>query len=259
VGIQREQLEADVLIVGAGPAGLSCALQLANLIKKHNASGGKPELSAENIYVLEKGREIGAHQLSGAIMNPKALAELVPDFEKGAPLDTPVTRSAALLFTKNSAVRFPITPPPFQNKGNYVISLNKVTKWLGGLVEAEGVNVFKEFGGAELVYNGDGIAGVITEDKGVDKNGKPKDNFTPGYELRAKVTVLAEGTRGSLTKKLVSLKKLDNINPQSYGIGIKELWDVQPGRIEPGYVARSPRRVSNLEDPPVSQETSRRR
>ena len=239
MAIQREQLEADVLIVGAGPAGLSCALHLANLIKKHNASGAKPELSAENIYVLEKGREIGAHQLSGAIMNPKALAELVPGFEKSAPLDTPVTHSAALLFTKNSALRFPVTPPPFQNKGNYVISLNKVSKWLGGLVEAAGVNVFKEFGGAELVYEGNGIAGVITEDKGVDKNGNPKDNFTPGYELRAKVTVLAEGTRGSLTKKLVAAKKLDNINPQTYGIGIKELWAVQPGRLEPGYVAHT--------------------
>ena len=198
--VQREQLEADVLIVGAGPAGLSCALHLANLIKKHNDSGAKPQLSAENIYVLEKGREIGAHQLSGAIMNPKALAELVPDFEKSAPLDTPVTDSAALLFTKNSSMRFPITPPPFQNKGNYVISLSKLTKWLGGLVEAAGVNVFKEFGGAQLIYEADGIAGVITEDKGLDKNGKPKDNFTPGYELRAKVTVLAEGPRGSLTK-----------------------------------------------------------
>ena len=239
MAVQREQLQADVLIVGAGPAGLSCALHLANLIKKRNASGAKPALSEENIYVLEKGREIGAHQLSGAIMNPKALAELVPDFEKSAPLDTPVTHSAALLFTKNSALRFPVTPPPFQNKGNYVISLSKVSKWLGGLVEAAGVNVFKEFGGAELVYEGDGIAGVITEDKGVDKNGKPKDNFTPGYELRAKVTVLAEGTRGSLTKKLVAAKKLDNINPQSYGIGIKELWDVPPGRLEPGYVAHT--------------------
>jgi electron-transferring-flavoprotein dehydrogenase len=237
--VQREQLEADVLIVGAGPAGLSCALHLASLIKKHNASGAKPELSAENIYVLEKGREIGAHQLSGAIMNPKALAELVPDFEKSAPLDTPVTDDAALLFTKGSSFRFPITPPPFKNKGNYVISLSKVTKWLGGLVEAAGVNVFKEFGGAELVYEGDGIAGVITEDKGLDKNGKPKDNYTPGYELRAKVTVLAEGTRGSLTKKLVEKKKLDNLNPQSYGIGIKELWDVQSGRIDPGYVAHT--------------------
>src|SRR2546421_3932174 len=220
---QREQLEADVLIVGAGPAGLSCALHLANLIKKHNESGAKPELSAENIYVLEKGREIGAHQLSGAIMNPKALREMVPDFEKSAPLDTPVTDDAALFFTRGSSWRFPITPPPFQNKGNYVVSLSKLTKWLGGLVEKAGVNLFTQFAGAQLIYGRDGIAGVITEDKGVDKNGKPKDNYTPGYELRAKVTVLAEGPRGSLTKHLVTQKKLDNINPQIYSIGIKEL------------------------------------
>src|SRR5260370_40344969 len=179
--VQREQLEADVLIVGAGPAGLSCALHLANLIKKHNEAGGGagkggPQLSAENIYVLEKGRQIGAPQLSGAIMNPKALAELVQDFEKSAPLDTQVTDDAALLFTRSSSFRFPITPPPFKNKGNYVVSLSKVTKWLGTLVEAAGVNVFKEFGGAELVYEGDGIAGAITEDKGLDKNRQPKDN-----------------------------------------------------------------------------------
>src|SRR5258706_15414999 len=156
--VQREQLEADVLIVGAGPAGLACALHLANLIKAHSASGAKPELSAENIYVLEKGRELGAHQLSGAIMNPKALAELVPDFEKSAPLDTPVTDSAALLFTEGSSLRFPITPPPFQNKGNYVVSLSKIVKWLGGVIEAAGVNVFKEFGGATLVYENNGVA-----------------------------------------------------------------------------------------------------
>src|SRR5277367_586604 len=237
--IQREQLEADVLIVGAGPSGLSCALHLANLIKKHNDSGAKPPLSSENIYVLEKGREIGAHQLSGAIMNPKALAELVPGFAKSAPLDTLVTDSAALIFTEKSSYPLPITPPPFQNKGNYVISLNKLVKWMGGLVESAGVNVFKEFGGAELIYEGDGIAGVITEDKGLDKNGNPKDNYTPGYELRAKVTVLAEGTRGSLTKDLVAKKNLDNINPQTYGIGVKELWDVQPGKIKPGYVAHT--------------------
>src|SRR5580700_4263247 len=239
MAIQREQLEADVLIVGAGPAGLACALHLANLIKQHNASGAKPELSAENIYVLEKGREIGAHQLSGAIMNPKALAELVPDFQKTAPLDTPVTDSAALLFTKSASMRLPITPPPFQNKGNYVVSLSRIVKWLGGLVEAAGVNVFKEFGGRELIYEREGIGGVITEDKGLDKNGKPKDNYTPGYELRAKVTVLAEGPRGSLTKQLVEKQKLDNINPQIYSIGIKELWDVQPGKTAPGYVAHT--------------------
>src|SRR4030088_1575821 len=226
--VQREQLEADVLIVGAGPAGLACALHLANLIKKHNEAGGAaggPTLSTENIYVLEKGREVGAHQLSGAIMNPKALAELVPDFEKSAPLDTPVTDDAALFFTKSSSFRFPITPPPFKNKGNYVVSLSRLSKWLGGLGEKTGVNLFTQFGGAQLIYDRDGIAGVITEDKGVDKNGKPKDNFTPGYELRAKVTVLAEGPRGSLTKQLVQKKKLDNINPQIYSICIKELWD----------------------------------
>ena len=237
--VQREQLEADVLIVGAGPAGLSCALHLANLIKKHNEASAAPPLSTENIYVLEKGREIGAHQLSGAIMNPKALAELLPDFEKSAPLDTPVTDDAALFFTRNASFRFPITPPPFKNKGNYVISLSRLTKWLGGLVEKAGVNLFTQFGGAQLIYEGDGILGVITEDKGLDKNGKPKDNYTPGYELRAKVTVLAEGPRGSLTKQLVQRNKLDNINPQIYSIGVKELWDVQPSRIQPGYVAHT--------------------
>src|SRR5579871_1820439 len=237
--VQREQLEADVLIVGAGPAGLACALHLANLIKAHNASGAKPELTAENIYVLEKGRELGAHQLSGAIMNPKALAELVPDFQKSAPLDTPVTDSAALIFTEKHSYRAPITPPPFNNAGNYVISLSKMVKWMGGLVESAGVNIFKEFGGAELIYEGDGIGGVITEDKGLDKNGKPKSNYTPGYELRAKVTVLAEGTRGSLTKEMVNRLKLDGLNPQSYGIGIKELWDVPEGRVQPGFVAHT--------------------
>src|ERR1700681_2523618 len=121
--VQREQLEADVLIVGAGPAGLACALHLANLIKKYNEAGGRTggsTLSAENNYVLEKGREVGAHQLSGAIMNPKALAELVPDFQNSAPLDTLVTDDAALFFTQHASIRFPLTPPPFKNKGNYV-------------------------------------------------------------------------------------------------------------------------------------------
>src|SRR6202162_5620929 len=239
MAVERERLDADVLIVGAGPAGLACALHLSRLIAQDNAAGGKPELSSENIYVLEKGREIGAHQLSGAVMDPRGLAELVPDWEKTAPLDSPVVDDAAFVLTSSDAWKLPITPPPLRNHGNYIVSVNKLVKWLGGLVEKAGVNLFTQFAGAKLVYEGSGIAGVITDDKGVDKNGKPKDNYTPGYELRAKVTVLAEGTRGSLTQQLVEKKNLANINPQTYGLGIKELWDVQPGRIQPGFVAHT--------------------
>src|SRR5579864_8948937 len=237
--VERETLEADVLIVGAGPAGLACALHLSHLIEQHNSAGRTPKLSSDNVYVLEKAREMGAHQLSGAIMDPRALKELVPDFEKTAPLDTPVTGDSAYYFTESNSYKLPITPPPLANHGNYVISLNRLVKWLGGLVEKKGVNIFTQFAGREPLYERNGISGVLTEDKGVDKNGKPKDNFTPGYELRAKVTVLAEGPRGSLTKELVNKLKLDGLNPQAYGIGIKELWDVQPGRIETGYAAHT--------------------
>jgi electron-transferring-flavoprotein dehydrogenase len=237
--IEREVLEADVLIVGAGPAGLACALQLARLIEQHNKEGRQPGLSTENIYVLEKAREIGAHQLSGAIMDPRGLRELVPDFEHTAPLDSMVTDDAAYYLTAGDSWKLPITPPPLQNHGNYIVSLSKLTKWLGGLVEKTSVNLFTQFSGARPIFKGSGIAGVVTEDKGVDKDGKPKDNFTPGYELHAKVTVLAEGPRGSLTKEVVNQLKLDGVNPQVYGIGIKELWDAQPGRIQPGFVAHT--------------------
>ena len=239
MSVERERLDADVLIVGAGPAGLACALHLARLIRQHNESGGKPELSAEGIYVLEKGRDIGAHQLSGAVLDPYALAELVPDFARTAPLDAPVTDDAAYFLTASRAWKLPITPPPLRNHGNFIVSVSRLAKWLGGLVEQAGVNVFTQFAGAQLIFEGETIAGVITEDKGRDKDGKPKDNFTPGYELRAKITVLAEGPRGSLTKHLVSEKNLEGLNPQVYSIGVKELWEVPPGRIAPGWVAHT--------------------
>ncbi len=239
MSVERERLDADVLIVGAGPAGLACALHLARLIRQHNESGGKPELSTEGIYVLEKGRDIGAHQLSGAVLDPRALAELVPDFAKTAPLDTLVNDDAAYFLTASRAWKLPITPPPLRNHGNYIVSVSKLAKWLGGLVEQAGVNVFTQFAGAQLIHEGAAVAGVITEDKGRDKDGRPKDNFTPGYELRAKITVLAEGPRGSLTKHLVADKHLDGLNPQVYSIGVKELWEVPPGRITPGWVAHT--------------------
>ena len=240
---ERETLELDVLIVGAGPAGLATALRLAQLIEQHNAEVDSGErLSTEEIYLLEKGREIGSHLLSGAVLDPRGLRELIPDFDAPdssdrAPLATPVLRDAVYFLTERGQWKLPITPPFLHNHGNYIVSLNRLGRWLGQKVEATGVSIFTGFAGKELLYEDGRVVGVRTEDKGLDREGKSKSNFEPGYDLRAKVTVLAEGPRGSLTKELVARNGLDrNCNPQTYAVGVKELWEVPAGCVEPGTV-----------------------
>jgi electron-transferring-flavoprotein dehydrogenase len=219
---------------------MSAALRLAQLQKE---KGGEPLA----IAVLEKAREVGAHMLSGAVLDPSTLRDLVPDFEqRGAPLGAPVVRDDIYYLTRTGRFRLPITPPFFNNHGNYVISLNKLVKWLGGLVEAEGIDVFTGFSGTEILFDpstGPGqasVAGVRTGDRGVDKHGQQKGTFEAGVDIRAKVTIFADGVRGNLTKSLVRQLGLDEgRSPQIYAIGIKELWEVPPGRTQPGRVVHT--------------------
>ena len=236
-GLDRPSMDADVVIVGGGPAGLACALRLSQLIDGHNARNPNAPISKENIYVLEKARELGQHCLSGALLDPRSMRELLPGFESEAPLDAEVHKEGVHFLTEKKSFKLPITPPPLRDHGNYVISINKFVKWLGEKVEPTGITIFTGFAASELLFEGDQVVGVRTDDKGVDKNNQPKANFEPGYDLKSKIVVLAEGTRGSCTKQLVSRFQLDkDRNPQTYGVGVKELWEVQPGKIEPGEV-----------------------
>src|ERR1035438_5631939 len=203
-GVERPVMEADVVIVGGGPAGMACALRLSQLIDDHNAKHPDAPLTKENIYLLEKAREVGAHCLSGALLDPRSMRELLPGFEKEAPLDAAVVKEAVSFLSCTGKFKFPITPPAMRDHGNYVISINKFVKWLGSKVEEAGITVFTGFAGSELLFDSGRVVGVRTDDKGVDKNGERKSNFEPGYDLKAKVVILAEGTRGSLTILLVT-------------------------------------------------------
>ncbi|MFN8009275.1 MAG: electron-transfer flavoprotein:ubiquinone oxidoreductase [Terriglobia bacterium] len=236
---EREILEVDVLFVGAGPASLSGAIHLRHLIEQHNrtvaTAGARVEAS---IAVIEKGREIGAHNLSGAILDPKALRELFPDdHEASTPLTLPVAQDDLYYLTESGKIRIPPLLPSLRNEGNFLISLNRFVQWLGEKAGALGIDLFPGFAGTELIFQEDRLVGIRTGDKGVDREGRPKGTYEPGVDIQAKVVILGEGVRGSLTKQLAERLNLDQgKNPQQYALGIKEVWELPEPSMQNGRV-----------------------
>lgn len=233
--MEREAMEFDVVIVGAGPSGLASAIRLKQLAAAKGA-----EIS---VCVLEKGSEVGAHILSGAVLEPRSLNELIPDWkEKGAPLNTPVTEEHFHVLTETGGFEIPVPlPNALQNHGNYIISLGNLCRWLATQAEELGVEIYPGFAASEVLYNEDGsVAGVATGDMGIGKDGQPTANFTRGMELRAKQTILAEGCRGSLSKIILDRFGLSRgVQPQTYGIGIKELWEIDPAKHAQGSITHT--------------------
>lgn len=237
----REVMEVDILFVGAGAASLAGALRLQQLIEAHNArvaQSGEGSTLSPMIAVVEKGSEVGAHSLSGAVLDPIALEELIPDFEsKGCPIEKRVEAEDVYFLTQKHALRFPVTPPPLKNHGHPIVSLARFNRWLGGLVEAAGVNVFAGFAGVEILEENGNVVGIRTGDKGIDRHGQRKANFEPGIDLRAKLTIFGDGPRGFLSKQLIAKHALlDGKEMQVFETGVKEVFELPAGRADVGRI-----------------------